>query len=571
MANHPPEEQARRPKISRMRSIGAIFSVCVLIIFVFVWVANSGMLELWGNAAKDTYYNLLAQGFGSGQLSPNCEAPRELMQLNDPYDPYFNSGYRFRNHAPIADMSFYKGKLYLYFGATPALLLFLPYATITGHWLLHRYAVAIFCSIGFLASACLLHAIWRRYFANVKFAVLLAGTLATGFGSGAMLLLPRCDVHEVAISCGYAFVMLSVGALWRAIHDQHRNLRWLAVASLLYGLAIGARPSLLPGAIVLLMPIIFLSRTNANFSSSRRRCALLFSVVSPITLVGVGLMLYNARRFDNPFEFGWHYQLTTPRQDIGKGFSLSNLWFNFRLYFLQSAHWTFHFPFVNDVTVPNLPEGYGGTEHPFGVLMNVPFVLLALAAPLGLRKRFSEERSRLRCFLIVVTLIFAVSASVLCLFFSACARYELEFLPALMFLAVVGVFSLERELENRSWLRRLARVGYGALLIFSIAFNLLASAFLAADNHAKTGYAFLQVGRVEEATTQFQKALKIKPSIAEAHNYLGWIYFQKNKFDDAIREYEDALRLKPDYADARNNLSIALAMKSISLSSPAKH
>jgi Flp pilus assembly protein TadD len=117
----------------------------------------------------------------------------------------------------------------------------------------------------------------------------------------------------------------------------------------------------------------------------------------------------------------------------------------------------------------------------------------------------------------------------------------------------------------------LARVGYGALLIFSIAFNLLASAFLAADNHAKTGYAFLQVGRVEEATTQFQKALKIKPSIAEAHNYLGWIYFQKNKFDDAIREYEDALRLKPDYADARNNLSIALAMKSISLSSPAKH
>ena len=26
-------------------------------------------------------------------------------------------------------------------------------------------------------------------------------------------------------------------------------------------------------------------------------------------LIGLGLMFYNARRFDSPFEFGWHYQL----------------------------------------------------------------------------------------------------------------------------------------------------------------------------------------------------------------------------------------------------------------------
>lgn len=571
MANHPLKEQEPPQKISRTRGIRAIFSLCALIIFVFVWVANSGMLELWGNGAKDTYYNLLVQGFLSGQLDINRKAPLELMQLNDPYNPYFNSPCRFRDHAPIADMSFYKGKLYLYFGVTPTLLLFLPYALISGHWLLHEYAVAICCSIGFFTSASLLHAIWRRYFVNVKFAVVLAGTLATGFGSGAMLLLPRTDVHEVAISCGYAFVMLSLGAIWRAIHDSQRNLRWLAVASLLYGLAVGARPSLLPGALILLCPLAVLLRTNESFSSNRRRCALLVSSVGPITLVVISLAFYNALRFDNPLEFGWHYQLTTPRQDTAKGFSLSYLWFNFRLYFLQCAHWNHNFPFVNDVTIPSVPDGYGGTEHPFGALMNVPFVLLALATPLGLRKRLSEERCRLRSFLIVVTLIFVVGAFVLCLFFSACARYELEFLPALMLLAVIGVFSLERELENRPLLRRFVRLGYGTLLIFSIAFNLFASAFLAADNHAKTGYAFLQVGRVEEATSQFQKALNIKPSIAEAHNYLGWIYFQKSQFDDAIHEYAEALRLKPDYADARNNLSIALAMKNLSLSSPAKH
>ncbi len=63
---------------------------------------------------------------------------------------------------PLMDLSYYHGKLYLYFGVTPALVLFWPYAALTGHYLWHKEAVVVFCATGFLASVGLLCAVWRR-------------------------------------------------------------------------------------------------------------------------------------------------------------------------------------------------------------------------------------------------------------------------------------------------------------------------------------------------------------------------------------------------------------------------
>ena len=80
------------------------------------------------------------------------------------------------------DLSYYKGKLYLYFGVTPAVALFWPYVALTGHYLLHKDATVIFFSAGFLAGAGLLWAIWRRYFKEIGVGVVAAGMLALGLG-----------------------------------------------------------------------------------------------------------------------------------------------------------------------------------------------------------------------------------------------------------------------------------------------------------------------------------------------------------------------------------------------------
>jgi Flp pilus assembly protein TadD len=240
---------------------------------------------------------------------------------------------------------------------------------------------------------------------------------------------------------------------------------------------------------------------------------------------------------------------------------LHYLGFNSWVYFLGPARWGARFPFVHDIKVPPLPAGYHETEHPFGVLTNIPMVWLALAAPLAWRSRLPEARSILCGFLAAVALLFGICALTLCLHNSACIRYEGEFVPMLVLLAVVGIFGLERALAGRPAWRRAARWAWGLLLAFSLAFNLLESVNRHGDYHSALSMLLAGRGQLDEAIAHLQKALVLRPDNAEDHNNLGVFLASKDQTDEAIRQYQEALRLEPDYANAHNNLGIALARK----------
>jgi len=577
----------------------AVFGmVCALVIGIFAWSAESGFLESASPSAKDTYYNLLVQGFRAGQLNVNREAAPGLARLADPYDPATNTSYVWDTRYPSYEMSYYKEKLYLYFGVTPALVLFWPYAALTGHYLLHKNAVVIFYALGFLVAAGLLRAVWRRYVPEVSMWVATVGLLALGLATGILEVLSHCDVYEVAISCGFAFTLLALAAIWCALHEPKRQVLWLALASLAYGLAVGARPSLLFGIIILLMPVAQAVCATTE-PRSRRRVGLLFvAAVGPAMLIGLGLMLYNTLRFDNPFEFGWHYQLTSNQNNAAQQFSLHYLWFNFRYYFLEPLRWSSHFPFLQAVPPSPLPSSYYGVGEPYsGILINYPVVWLALAAPLVWKSGPVEGVSVLRWFVAVVFLLFVSCALTLCLFFSASSSYESDFLPALMLLAVIGILGLERALAGSPVWRRMARLGWCLLLAYSVAFNLLASVeahatanyfvgnsllnqnkvdeaidhfqkALALEPESATfrvglGAAYCKTGRVNEAIIQFQKALEIKPKLAEAHYDLGYSLVQMGRVDEAVIHFQKALEIEPDFAavhDSTENNNFAWSL-----------
>ena len=498
-------------------------AVCALVIGVYALGAHSGYWESLGRNSADSRYNLLVQGFRAGQLSLKTDVPPGLAQLVDPYDPVANRRYRYdyRMH----DLSYYKGKLYLYFGVTPALILLWPFAALTGHYLFQKEAVVIFCAIGFLSSVGLLYALWRRYFTEVSVAVAAACALALGLATGVPVMLSRCDVYEVSISCGYMLTMLALTAIWRALHEPERRGRWLAAASLAYGLAVGARPSLLLGAVVLLVPV---ARARGEH---RRVSRLLLAATGPIVLIGLGLMLYNALRFDDPFEFGFRYQLAADHQHTGPSFSLDYLWFNIRIYFLEPARWCGRFPFVREIALPPLPAGRGTVETPFGVLTNIPLVWLALGAPLAWRGRPEVAGTILRWFTVVVALLFWICALTIALYFGACFRYEVEFLPALLLLAAVGILGLERALAPsaesgpacRPVLRWAARSIWCLLLGFSVAFNLLVMVEQDAGADNYVGIGLEKAGRAQEAMVHFQRALRLRPEYPEAQNHLAWL------------------------------------------------
>jgi len=292
----------------------------------------------------------------------------------------------------------------------------------------------------------------------------------------------------------------------------------------------------------------------------------LLAATVPVALIGLGLMLYNALRFDSPFEFGGHYQLFGKRLLTRQFFSLGYLWFNFRVYFLEPARWSGQFPFVHDIVLPPVPTGSIGVEEPFGVLTNIPLVWLALAVPLAWRGRSAEARSSLCGFLTAVALLFGIGALTLGLFFYTAGRYEMEFLPALVLLAVIGLLSLERALDptwesglaGRPVWRRAMRWGWSLLLGFSVAFNLLASVKQCAEWHNDLGAMLVRQGQVQEAIGHYEQALHLKPDLANAHYNLGIALAGQGRLQKAIGHYEQALRIKSDDAKAHNNLGNAL-------------
>jgi Flp pilus assembly protein TadD len=284
----------------------------------------------------------------------------------------------------------------------------------------------------------------------------------------------------------------------------------------------------------------------------------------PITCVGLGLMLYNALRFDNPLEFGVRYQLAAVgAEPIGHvWWSLHYLGFNSWVYFLAPARWSPRFPFVQDIRLPPFPAGYGNVDHhPFGILVNIPVVWLAVAAPLAWRGRPADVRCILRWFSATVALVFATRALTLGLFIGAAERWEWEFCPALVLLAVVGILGLERILAGRPAWRRAARWAWGLLLIFSLAFNLLASAINHVEYHLALGQLLLRRGQVNEAITHLQKVSRALPFNPELQKTIGVAFYKKGQLDEAIRQYLEALRLKPDFFEAHYDLGVALGQK----------
>lgn len=547
------------PRLSAIKSkYGAAIMlglVCVVVLTLFAWMAQQSVTELTGWTAANEHYNLLVRGFQRGQLSLDKAAPPQLAKLPDPYDPVANE--RYRIGYGLHDMTYYKGRLYLYFGISPALLLFWPWVALTGHYMFHHHAVAVFCAVGFLVNALVLRSLSRRYFPEVGATVVAAGTLALGLATGVPILLQRAEFWEVAVSCGTALGTLTLGWLWVAVTNPERRVWWVAAASLTLGFAAGARPFLILCAPILLTPaIVSWFETPADI---RRRApwSLLVAAVVPVSLCLAGLMLYNYLRFGNPLEFGETYQLAGDRQNI-QHFSLRYAWFNFCVYFLEPVRWTREFPFATDIATPPVPRGHADIEDPFGILTNIPVVWFALAAPLALWGRAAVDRLRLRGFLAAVAVYFGICAGVLGLFYGTCSRYETEYLPMLVFLAIIGILSLERVLVLRPRRRRAVRIAWVTLLVFSVSFNLLEGIDHYAIQRCRLGSQLDAQGRFADAIRQYKDSLRVKRNYVEGHSSYGNVLRQVGRLPEAIAECRTALRLDPNYARAHNNLGNAL-------------
>jgi tetratricopeptide (TPR) repeat protein len=97
---------------------------------------------------------------------------------------------------------------------------------------------------------------------------------------------------------------------------------------------------------------------------------------------------------------------------------------------------------------------------------------------------------------------------------------------------------------------------------YQVAVNYLTKALEINTNHAacfsNRGNALKELGRLDEALSDYRSAVYINPGYAEAYCNMGVTLYMQGKLEEAVVYYERAIDIRHDYAEAYSNLGNAL-------------
>lgn len=288
-----------------------IIIACVLLILLCILPMDiapfwNGQIPLHRNQ-----YELLADSILNGHIYIDYEVDPKLLTMDNPYswkDRINNEVIYHWDHA------FYNGHYYMYFGVVPVFLLFIPFKLITGRTLVTYHATQFFVMMSIIAFFLLFYLIAKKYFSKLPLCVYLMVTSAV-----CLITLGYCvqapALYCTAISGAICCMLWSILFYFYAVMYAKKTM-WqmiFAVLGALAGaLAFGCRPPVALGNLIAIPLAIQYAKDNKGKQLVRK-----FIVVAiPYIVIGALLMLYNYLRFENPFEFGQAYQLTSSDQTV---------------------------------------------------------------------------------------------------------------------------------------------------------------------------------------------------------------------------------------------------------------
>lgn len=260
-------------------------------------------------ATTNIYYQLF-DAVKKGRLALDLEPSKELLALENPYDPAARSGVPY-----LWDHAYYKGHYYCYYGLAPVLLVMMPVYLLTGFK--YTASVLLMGEIGTLFSImafCLLILqLTKVLFKKINLPVLICVLVASVFTS----LLMSNTIFEVGIfyegiyrvpySYGLCFLFLVLYFLLLAYQNQRMRVLYLALVGLFVVLLVLSRPTLII-ALVLTVPL-FIKMLIEKYSIKKKLID--FAPMVGVVLIGaIFVMIYNYKRFDSILEFGQTYQFT---------------------------------------------------------------------------------------------------------------------------------------------------------------------------------------------------------------------------------------------------------------------
>lgn len=437
-----PREKRSISQLLKKISLGLLV-FCVIIFYLWTATSNYKPFQFSIDGvynASETLYVDLAEAFLQGRLSLLVEPSRELLSLQDPYDPEQNKKLR------LHDASLYRGHYYLYFGPAPVFTTFIPWRLMTGKPMPHNLAASIFAVGGFVCCVLMLIIIVRGAKLKISYQAIMIALLLLGICNTVPLVLRGPFMYEVASLSAYFWSMMSLFFIFSFLLLDNRKIIYLGVSSLCFGLAIASRFSYVYGVVIFLVPLLEYLDRHAKIEESFKKMAVpVLAIGMPlIGIVGM-LLLYNYFRFDDFLEFGLTYQLGILRPLDYPFLSIRNTWINNYLHFLHGHIVNGSFPFfhIQSIKIPEnipVPSYYPlfwvRLETQAGILTNIPFLWTIIPAWLYLKILTKNTFSGTIQSIASTLLLGTVTNWLVVSFFSySQIRYVLDFLPMLLLLS----------------------------------------------------------------------------------------------------------------------------------------
>lgn len=276
-------------------------------VLVYIMMAFNGSFTV--KLSNDIYANEFVDALASGTVSLIEKPSQELINMENPYDYSQRENIEFK-----WDVAYYKGEYYEYFGILPAIVLLVPLKILFNINISSAVATFFFIILAIPFACELIFEIAKRYFKTIKCNILVLLTIFFLFGSRLLWIAARPFFYELVIASGFLMIMIGILYVIKSnLFDSCKiDYKKLFVGCSTLALAVACRPTLLFVSLLILPRLIKVLVDIIKNMKVEKKSIIKFvlAVVVPYMLVGVGLMIYNYVRFENPFEFGANYQLT---------------------------------------------------------------------------------------------------------------------------------------------------------------------------------------------------------------------------------------------------------------------
>lgn len=403
-----------------------------LILGLFLTLFYWGIARVVDVSGDGLHYGDLADAFLAGQTYLLKEPPPELIAQDSPRD------YAVANRMlEYRDLLLFNGRFYIFYGPVPALLLFVPYKWLTGEQMDIRFAAWLMTTLGTIAIVTLMAMLAKRLaIQNKRFETFFAFILA--IGTFIPYQLGQSSYYQVALGGSYLFTGLAFISLTRAFDAPHGQPKWLAAASLCFGLATGCRINFIFSGIILLFLWLMMGRSLSWKHAWWKRG---FALGAPFGVCILALAAYNYVRFQNPLSLGIDYQISF---NIWPSVSIEASLLNIYLALFHPVPLMAQFPFFRpDRCCPiHIPWWTFGpilpTQEPtYGAFTNAPFLLMLCLTP-KLYRFLSRQRPPIGWVIISMLLLAVILPLPAWIWVGTIMRYSVDFVPWLMLVACLS-------------------------------------------------------------------------------------------------------------------------------------